>query len=152
MHVVVNKTSDSEFPFIALLDIVWRRLLRGKWFTSPGKKRPEEPGKGKIKHTEISLSVVPTLVFASKGIFNPTPIQLLHNLGNGWRKSKMESFFPRMLLSVYQLAGRHIKWYYTCFSHFRTHLFSRCCLYLQRNCCNDRKLCLCSAPWPHENA
>jgi len=49
-------------------------LVRGKRFTGPDTKRPEEPGKRKIKRTEISLPVVLTLVFATTGIYNPTPI------------------------------------------------------------------------------
>lgn len=55
MYAVVNITFDSEFPFMALLDIVYKRLVRGKCFTNPDIERPEEPGRMKIKSTEISL-------------------------------------------------------------------------------------------------
>lgn len=70
MHVVVNITSDSEFPSVAPLDIVWkRRLVRGERFTSLDTKRPETPGKRKIKRTEI-----PLLEFLQvKGIKIPHP-------------------------------------------------------------------------------
>lgn len=48
MHVAVNITSDSEFPFIALQDIVWKRLVRGKRYTQPQHKEGrKKQAKGK---------------------------------------------------------------------------------------------------------
>lgn len=55
MYAVVNIAFDSEFPFMALLYIVYKRLVRGKCFTNPDLERLEEPGRMKIKSTEISL-------------------------------------------------------------------------------------------------
>lgn len=107
MHVVVNITSDSEFPSIALLDIVLKEVGERKTFYQP---RHKEAGrtrkKRKIKRTEISLPAETTIAFASEGIYYPTTMLLLHNLRNGWRKGK---FVTRMLLPVYPLEGRHIE-------------------------------------------
>lgn len=48
MHVVVNITSDSEFPFVALLDIVWGEAGERETFHQPRhKKGRKKQAKGK---------------------------------------------------------------------------------------------------------
>lgn len=152
MHVVVNITSDSEFPFIALLDIVWKRLVKGKRFTSPDTKRPEEPGKRKIKRTEISLPMEPTVVFASKGNYNPTPIRAPTQTWKWVEKRKMEKSFSRMLIPVYQLRGQQTEQHLFMYLAVSPSPSTPCCLRSDRNSYNDRKWCLCFAPWSHGNA
>lgn len=145
MHVVVNITSDSEFPFIALLDIVLKEVGERETFYHP---RHKEAGRTRsIKHTEISIPEEPTIVFASKGFTIPHPFNSHTTLETGfspeccflftnWEDSIKSSSFCVL---------------YVLFSLW-THLFSLCSLYLDRNCYNDRKCCLCFAPWPHGNA
>lgn len=68
-------------------------------------------------------------------------------------RRKIEWCVTKMLIFVYQLIGQHTeKCLSVCSLPLWRQLSFSCCLCLDRNCHNDRKWCLCSAPLPQENA